>query len=90
MAVYREWQIFHKLQNEATSVGLNISENKTKYMQIKRTGTKDITHLKTDNFACENVENFNYLGSILNADKINIEIAVRIAKATKHTMPLQN
>ena len=84
-------EIFHKLQNEATLVGLNINENKSKYMQIKRTGTKDITHLKIDNFAFENVENFNYLGSILNEDnKINIEITKRIAKATKHTMPMQN
>jgi hypothetical protein len=50
-----------------------INEDKTKYTQIKRTGRKDITHLKTDNFAFENVENFNYLGTILNADdKMNI------------------
>ena len=35
-------EIFHKLQNEATLVELNIDEDKTKYMQIKRTGTKDI------------------------------------------------
>jgi len=53
-------------------------------MQIKRTGIKDITHLKNDNFAIENVENFNYLGSILNADnKMNTEIAERIAKGNK-------
>jgi hypothetical protein len=38
-------EIFHKLQNKATLVGLNINEDKTKYIQIKRTGTKDITHL---------------------------------------------
>jgi hypothetical protein len=43
-------------------------------MQIKRTGTKDITHLKIDNF----------LGSILNADnKMNTEIAERIVKGNK-------
>jgi hypothetical protein len=52
-------------------------------MQIKRTGRKDITHLKIDNFAFENVENFNYLGTILNADKMNIEIAERIVKCNK-------
>jgi hypothetical protein len=53
-------------------------------MQIKRTGTKNITHLKIDNFAFENVENFNYLGSLLNADnKINIEIAERTVKGNK-------
>jgi len=77
--------VFHKLQNEATLVGLNIIEGKTKYMQIKRKGIKDITHLKIDNFIFENVENFNYLCSILNADnKMNTEIAEKkIAKGNK-------
>ena len=46
-------EIFHKLQNEATLVGLNINEDKTKYMQIKRKGIKDITHLNIDNFTFE-------------------------------------
>ena len=83
-------EIFHKLKNEATLVGLSINENKTKYVQMKRTEIKDITHLKIDNFAFENVENCNYLGSILNADnKMNIEI-VEQQKATKHTMRMQN
>jgi uncharacterized protein involved in tellurium resistance len=73
-----------KLQNEATLVELNINEDKTKYMQIKRKGIKDITHLKIENFIFENVENFNNLGSILNADnKMNIEIAEKIAKGNK-------
>jgi hypothetical protein len=36
------------------------------------------------NFVFERVENFNYLGSILNADnKMNIETAERIAKGNK-------
>jgi len=53
-------------------------------MQIKKMGMKDITHLGIDNFASESVENFNYLGSILNADnKMNVEIAERIAKVNK-------
>jgi hypothetical protein len=53
-------------------------------MQIKRMGIKDITHLKTDNFAFKSVENFNYLGSILNADnKMNTEVAKRTAKGNK-------
>jgi len=53
-------------------------------MQIKRRETKDITPLKIDNFTFENVDNFNYLGSILNADnKMNIETAERIAKGNK-------
>ena len=45
---------------------------------------KDITNLKIDNFAFESVENFNYLGFILNADnKMNIEIVERIAKGNR-------
>jgi hypothetical protein len=52
------------VQHEAALLGLNINKDKTKYMQIKRTGTKDITHLKIDNFVFENVENFNYLVTI--------------------------
>jgi hypothetical protein len=63
------------LKNEAISVGLNINEDKTKYMQIKRKGIKDITHLIIENFTFENVKSFNYLVSILNAgNKMTIEI----------------
>jgi hypothetical protein len=60
-------EIFNKLQNKATLLGLNINENIIKYMQIRIKEIKDITHLKIDNFTFENVENFNYLGYILNA-----------------------
>jgi len=77
-------EIFHELQNEATLLGLSINEGKTKYLQIKITAIKDITHLKIENFALESVENFNYLGSILNSDnKTNIEIAERIENGKK-------
>ena len=60
-------EIFHELQVEATLVGLSINEGKTKCMQIRRMGIKDIMHT-IDNFTFESVENFSYLGSILNAD----------------------
>jgi len=53
-----------------------VSEDKTKYMQVK-----DITHLKIDNFTFENVDNFNYLGSILNANnKMNTKITEKYSK----------
>ena len=53
-------------------------------MQINRMGIKDIIHLKIGNFAFESEQNFNYLGSILNADNtINKEIAERIAKGNR-------
>jgi len=42
------------------------------------------TPQKIDNFTFKNVESFNYLGSILNADnKMNIEISEKIAKGNK-------
>jgi len=72
------------LQNEATLVGLSIVEEKTKYVQIKRIGIKEIKHQKIDDFVFESVENFNHLGSILNADnKMNIKTDERIAKGNK-------
>jgi hypothetical protein len=45
---------------------------------------QNVTHLYSDIFAFENVKNYNYLGSILNADnKMNIEMAGRITKGNK-------
>jgi hypothetical protein len=77
-------EIFNKLQNVVTLLGLSINEDKTKYINIKRTGIKDIIHVTIDNFIFEKVKKCNYLFSILNADnKMNIEIAERIAKANK-------
>jgi hypothetical protein len=65
-------------------VGLSIKEDESKYMQIKRTVIEELTHQKIDNFTFENVENFNYLGFILNVDnKMNIETAERIASGDK-------
>jgi hypothetical protein len=47
-------------------------------------GYEVLLGLKIDNFAFENVANFNYLGSILNADnKMNMEITERIVKGNK-------
>jgi hypothetical protein len=44
----------------------------------------NITNLKIDYFTFENVENFNFLISILNADnKMNTDIAERIIKGNK-------
>jgi len=53
-------------------------------MQIKRTGIEELTHQNIDSFTFENVEDFNYLGFILNVDnKMNIETAERIARGDK-------
>ena len=77
-------RIYYFVKDCLVLVGLSINEDKTKYTQIKKTGTKDITNLNIDNYAFGNVKNFNYLVSILNADnKMNIEIAERITKGNK-------
>jgi hypothetical protein len=75
------------LQNEATLGRLSFNERKTNYIEIKRMGIKEIKLVNIHNFSFES-GNFNYLVSILNADnKINIEIAERIAKGNKAYYP---
>ena len=55
-----------------------------KHFHLRHIANNITVSSKTDNFAFESVENLNYLGSILNADnKMNIEIAERIAKGNK-------
>jgi hypothetical protein len=52
-------EIFRKLQNKATVVGLNINEDKTESIKITRTGAKDTTHLKFDNSALKMLKMLN-------------------------------
>jgi hypothetical protein len=70
------------LQNEETLVRINIKEDKSKYMQIKRKGIKNIRRLKL--IILPLIMWKILICSILNADnKINIEFAERITKDNK-------
>jgi hypothetical protein len=60
-------------------VGLRINEDKTKYMHIQKEGSRNKRSLQINNYSFEKVNNFIYLGSILNENnQIQFEIAERI------------
>jgi hypothetical protein len=59
------------MENVARKLGLQINQEKTKYMVVERKNTlkqKTIGHLKIKNYKFERVENFKYLGVILHED----------------------
>jgi cyanophycinase-like exopeptidase len=79
--------------NIARKFGLCINQEKTKYMVVERKNSlkkNKIGHLKIKNYEFEGVENFKYLGLILNEDNNNqIELQERIKNANKTYFMLQ-
>jgi hypothetical protein len=62
------------MDNAARKLGLQINQEKTKYMIVERKNTlkqNKIGHLTIKNYKFKRVENFKYLGVILNEDNIN-------------------
>ena len=77
-----------QIETIARSVGLKINHNKSKIMKVSANPT---TEILVNDMALENVEEFNYLGSYLNADgDINREISSRIANASLAFQRLKN
>ena len=67
-------KLFVEMENVAGNFGLRINQEKTKYMiVIKKNNLKKnkIGHLKVKNYKFERVENFKYLGVIINEDNNN-------------------
>jgi len=59
------------MENIARKLGLQINQEKTKYMIVVRKYSlkqNKIGHLKIKNYKFERAENFKYLGVILNED----------------------
>lgn len=52
----------NKLETEAGKVGLEINQEKTKYMRIARQDERGIDHLRTQKHIFETVSSLNYLG----------------------------
>jgi hypothetical protein len=80
------------MENAARKLGLQINQGKTKYMIVERKNTlkqNKIGHLKIKNHKFERVENFKYLGVILNEDN-NHQIQEIIKNANKTYFMLQN
>jgi hypothetical protein len=64
-------QLFVEIENIARKLGLQINQEKTKYMIVERKNSlkqNKIGHLKMKNYKFERGENFKYLGVILNED----------------------
>ena len=87
-------KIFVEMENIARKFGLQISQENTKYMIVERQNSLKKNkrgHSKIKNYKFERVENFKYLGVILNEDNNNqIDLQERIKNANKTYFTLQN
>ena len=81
------------MENIARKFGLQINQEKTKYMIVERKNSlkkNKIGHLKIKTYKFERLENFKYLGVILNEDNNNqIDLQQRIKNANKTYLMLQ-
>jgi hypothetical protein len=88
-------KLFVKMDNTARKFGLQINQERTKYMIVERKNSlkkNKIGNLKIKNYKFERVENFKYLGVIhvLNEDNNNqIDLQERIKIANKTCFMLQ-
>jgi hypothetical protein len=81
------------MENIARKFGLQINQEQTKYMIVERKNSlkkNKIGYLKIKNYKFERVENFKYLGVILNEGKKNqTDLQERIKNANKTHFVLQ-
>ena len=78
----KPWKLSFEMENIVRNFGLQINQETTKYMVVERKNSlkkNKIGHLKIKNYKFERVENFKYLGVILNEDNNNqIDLQERI------------
>ena len=86
-------KFFVEMENIARKFGLQINQEQTKYMIVERKNSlkkNKIGYLKIKNYKFERVENFKYLGVILNEGKKNqTDLQERIKNANKTHFVLQ-
>ena len=86
-------QLFVEMESAARKLGLQINQEKTKYMIVERKNTlrqNKMRHLKIKNYKFERVENFKYLGVIFHEDNNHqIHLQERIKNANKTYFMLQ-
>ena len=86
-------KLFVEMESIARKFRLQIKQEKTKYMIVERKNSlkkNKIVHLKIKNYKFERVENFKYLGVILNEDNNNqIDLQERMKNANKTYFMLQ-
>ena len=81
------------MENTARKFRLQTNQEKTQYMIMeKKNSLKEnkIGHLKIKNYKSERVENFTYLGVVLNEDNKQIDLQERIKNVNKTYFMLQN
>jgi len=87
-------QLFVAIEHIARKLGLHINQGKTKYMIVERKSSSKqnkIGQLTIKKYTFERVENFKYLGVILNEDNNHqIYLKQRIKNANKTYFMLQN
>lgn len=76
---------FVEMEEEASNIGLKISENKTKYLALdRRNGVRLGQNLTIGDYNIETVQSFKYLGSILNTtNEIEEEIKMRTLQGNR-------
>jgi hypothetical protein len=87
-----EVKLFVEMENVARKFGLQINQEKIKYMIVERKNClkkNKVGHLKIKNYKFERVESFKYLGVILNEDNNQIDLQERIKNANKTYFMLQ-
>jgi cyanophycinase-like exopeptidase len=86
-------KFFVEMENIARKFRLQINQEKTKYMIVERKNIlkkNKIGHLKIKNYQSETVENFKYLGVILNEDNNKqTDLQKRIKNVNKTHFMLQ-
>ena len=71
----------NNLHDVASKVGLRISQEKTKTIQV-RSSAQNVAPICIDNHPVEEVESFAYLGSVITSDGgADVDVKVRIGKA---------
>jgi hypothetical protein len=87
-------KLFVEMENIARKFGLQVNQEKTKYMTVERKNSlqkNKIGHLKIKNYKFERVASFKYLGVILTEDNNNqIDLQERIKNGNKTYLMLQN
>jgi hypothetical protein len=87
-------RLFVEMENNARKFALQINQEKMKYMIVERKNSlkkNKIRHMKIKKYQFERVENFKYLGVILNEDGNNqTDLQERIKNVNKTYFMLQN
>lgn len=81
-----------RIEEKARKVGLKVNQEKTKYMIVRKDISTPITpHIRINNKEYETVENFKYLGVLINENnQIEPELNARLNSANRSFFSMNN